>query len=104
MAGSISISQPGGVGTVSGGVVQNGARIYPTFIGATTTTWTWGLVTTKASSGAVMARSNLQDPYFSPDDDSPITVTFIDSNGILYMTGLIACNPADVAVELPPND
>lgn len=104
MAGSIQISQPGGVGIVAGGVVNNGAAIYPTFIGATTTTWTWGIVSTKPSTNSSINGTGLVAPKVTGDDDWPLLITFTDSNGVTYMTGVIFCNSADLAVDVIPND
>jgi hypothetical protein len=99
LAGSIQLNQPGGVGVVAGGIISPNARVYPTFIGATTTTWNWSLVS--SVSGAAMQQSARPDPYFDVIGNGPYTIAFIDSNGVLYLTGCVACEPGDFS-NIPP--
>lgn len=87
MAGSITLNQPGGAGILTGSnTVITGYTAFPTFVGATTTTYTWAL-TAPATSIAVMKNSTTTTPSFPVDVDGHYRVTFTDSNGTVYYFG-----------------
>lgn len=106
MAG-IQLYQPSGVGILNSAGSQHPAPVtvdvgllcYLSFVGGTTTTYTWSL-TRPAGSTAVISSATSGVPSFTPDvDGGAYSIQLIDTNLTVYTLDIQLATPA----ELPAN-